>query len=286
MAAGLLCAASIEAQQETYDIKLTRPYSVGDKFLMKIKYSRIDSKEIYIGSNVLKEMKSEVSFDLSANAIVKQTDKSGGIKGLSAEVINFNVKYDGGEEDVLPKGARIEALVSDLGTFINVNGEKTESRIEDVLCAILPLSSGDPTDDEIYGTPDKKKAGEFWPIEHGKMAEALRTGSLKKDDIQGKSTLSKITKEGNVECMSVESSVDIKNIPVDLPYGHTLKTSSGTVRFSGKYPVAKSEKTIERETYLKVEGTGVYRNPVQGQELTTKVITEYSKCWQFYPPER
>jgi hypothetical protein len=274
-------AAVIHAEQETYQVKLNRPHKVGESFTLQIQYSRIDNLKIVHGTRQLREDKSSSLFDFSAKTTVTNVDNQGRIAGLSAEVIDFKVTFDGGKEDVLPKNSKIKAMAVGAQKDFTVDGKTPEDRVAEVLDSILPIAAGGPTDDEIFGTPEKKTVGESWPINPAKLAEDMQDPgmTINKDNIQGTSTLSEVNKEGGY--MNVTAKAVVKDIPVPFPYGHTQRSGTGTLQFSGRYPLEQSEMPAERKTYLKVEGVGVYKNPVAEKEMTANVVMEFTKEWKF-----
>src|SRR5205823_1055694 len=84
-----------------------------------------------------------------------------------------------------------------------------------------PHKANRVTDDERYGTPDRKKIGDSWPVDV-KALTRDRTGAagapaLDPKNVSGTVTLKSVKAVpalGNLECAEIEATVQMKNIPV------------------------------------------------------------------------
>ena len=56
------------------------------------------------------------------------------------------------------------ALAFRTKTLFEIEGAPASGKVSKALDLVVNITSGGPTDDDIFGTTERKKAGDSWPI--------------------------------------------------------------------------------------------------------------------------
>jgi hypothetical protein len=99
-----------------------------------------------------------------------------------------------------------------------------------------------PTDDEVFGSKERKKVGDRWEGNSGLIAKDLtRLGMMaKKEDFKSTVTLEKVVQLGKTECLQLSCAFTCDKFDPPLPPGFTVQKSALKADFCIKVPVATS----------------------------------------------
>jgi hypothetical protein len=157
-----------------------------------------------------------------------------------------------GRKEVLAAGALISATLVGMNAIFEVNGMPAEPEVAKVLRRVVSLSKNLVTDDQIFGTNDRKKIGETWA-----MNSTLAKQDLEKrfgfpiDKMAGETTLVAATKVDGAEVLIVKSHISAEGIQFPLPRGFMLDSSTLDGDLSGTFPVRRPDGKHEQSAVIK-----------------------------------
>lgn len=269
-----LGAASLLSAQE-YKIQMHRPEKAGQEFELSFQYQETHKVSASFLGRTAPEQKTNFVAELSARVKVLESDSSGRITKASCVISNC-VRVEGRyKHEMLAPEAVVTASASDGQAEFLVKGRPVEPEVQKLLLIALELNASGktPTPDETFGTATPKKIGESWAIQPEPLAAMLRTQKLNidKTEIEGKTTLERLVKVGEVDCLELASKVYLKNLRVPLPPGVRTTFAFGALRLSGKYPLDTSVGALEEAMDLTMDFTVQARAGTNTLGVTSKM---------------
>src|SRR5688572_8530382 len=150
-----------------------------------------------------------------------------------------------GKKPMLPAGTKVIASRPGRETVFEIAGKPATDAVAKALDLAVEITSGGPTDDEIFGTTERKKVGDRWPLNEALALkdanEKLVASGLNVTSVKGTTTLQKVTKEGGVEVLHLLGNMTATASPAAKgPF--TSADTTMTITFTGAYPedIAKS----------------------------------------------
>ena len=241
----VLVAASVAAQD--YAIKMHQPLKVGQRFKCTVVASESTENTLTSGERVLKKDKEERSVEMESEATVLAVDA----KGRPTKESHTIVKLLQGakKEPVLAAGTKVVASRPGKKTEFEIGGAPAPDAVAKALDLAVEISSGGPTDDEIFGTTERKKVGDRWPLNEALALkdanEELGDAGLSVASVQGATTLQKVTKSDGVDVLHLAGNMIAKMSPAAKgPFTAADATMNAT--FTGAIPVDLT-KTVREE---------------------------------------
>ena len=169
--------------------------------------------------------------------------------------------FKSGGEDVSAEAA--EAL----GEFFSDNEEK------------------DMDIDAVFGTSEKKKVGDSWPIDAEAAAKGLADTGLQipADKIKGELTLHGVVERDGVKCLDIRGEMLLMEMKAPMPPGIEVTDSGGKATFSGLFPV--DEKISALEQNMSMNFTMKASGTIEGQTLELDTEAAMAKTATMLPIE-
>ncbi|MBV8203303.1 MAG: hypothetical protein JOZ15_22035 [Acidobacteria bacterium] len=198
------------------------------------------------------------------------------------------VKESGGVSLELAKpGAVITARLAGRERVFELAGARLAPDLQQALAAAVPLHADDePTDDDLFGTVQRRRVGESWKA-NGEIFARFGAGSMTFDpkDVAGTVTLAGVKPVNGQPCLDVRWKLDARHGSFkagSLPPGFAVTTSSVSVTGSALVPVDTALPPAARETSIAavadISGEGEGGAPVSlHHELRQVVRVELSK---------
>ena len=242
----LVLSITASGKARAFAIHMHRVSKAGQKFRLAVKASMQLVIERHVGARSEKE-KEAFDTDFAGVVTVLKTTKGGGKKKVVIVVEKFMITEEGFKFEGLPKGTRLIASLKDREVVFaealegQEEGKPLAEGIElDALQQVISLDNeGDVTDDDIFGSKEKRKVGDKWPVNKAKAIEDFR-----KDDIvifvdrfKGETKLAGVVKVKGVECYRLTGSFDAKQFRPPLPRGFRVEESGLTAKYAGSFPV-------------------------------------------------
>jgi acyl-CoA hydrolase len=222
-----------------YEIRLHRPMRVGEKFHILSTGSNAEKTVITVGGNLVRDDRE--NFEASFESVVKvlATDRNGKPTKESITVLRCEKTEAFDWKSLLPKGTVVIASLKEKDEVFEIDDKPVSREVHDLLAFFVTLSKGEATDDEIFGTRQRKQVGESWDINAELAARDLDDLHLgvRKENVAGKTTLEKVFKAGGTDCLLVSAEVTVNKFAPPLPPGLSMESSLLRASISAKFPV-------------------------------------------------
>ena len=244
----LICAVAILAGSpvlaQDYEIRLTRPAKVGQKYEVIMSAEKSEQMTISVEGRVVQETKSFLSATLEGTITFLKVDKLQRESEIRLLVSKCRKKTgkNAVEEEVLPKGTQVVARRRDSKKEFLVNGKVAGKDIAKVLDLFFSLKESQVTDDDILGTKERKKLGDSWAINSRMAAQDFTSEGLKVDveNIKGSAKIEKVVVVRSTKCLQISGKTELGMITPPLPVGFKIEKSNLSLTFSGEFPVDTS----------------------------------------------
>jgi hypothetical protein len=232
------CLARVSAATD-YPIQLSRPKTVGLKCQVTSQLTERQERTLTVGTRTQKKSQTN-SVELVATAEVLEVETRGRATRASYRIEKCRRSSNGEETEMIPKDSVVIAAAGDRTTvFTYDDGRALPEETATALGALISMYTGGADDDEIFGTPSRRKAGDSWPINAGAFKRNLEymQPELKLDSISGTARLKQAKTIDGVECLEIAGELRMRPVPKEPPSGVKISPSEVTGHFSGFFPV-------------------------------------------------
>ena len=246
-ALALFLAPALLAQD--YEIRLTRALEDGDELKLSVAAKMAIVTSQTVGDAAPKEQKQDMDVQFDGMEKVIAVDAHGRETKATLTVDKFTVTAAGSTVDIAPKGTVISGAITDGKAGFQIDGKDVEPQVAQALAMVIQLSNGGPTDDEIFGTKDKKKKGDSWDInaDVAKKSFADASAGMEMPDLSGKTTIN----DDAGDALKISAAITGKVKP-PLPPIVTLDDSSLTATFTGTFPKDVTKYSPEESQVLAI----------------------------------
>ena len=244
----LICVAvcAEDAHARDYEIRLHRPVKPGYKYRQSSVGNRLEWTRIKYDGKLAEEKKDELSIRFEAEVTVLATNDKGGPSRSSLKIVKCVAIKGKDEKELVPRDTVVLAYVKDKkdvfeiavvpvsnGTF-EVGGVPVDRELHKALSTVFTLSKGGITDDDVFGTKQRKKVGDSWDIDTRRAVEGLesRAMTIPKKHAKGKVTLDKVVRVEGMECLNVVGTINISNVVFPVPSGFKIEKGVAEILFS------------------------------------------------------
>lgn len=250
-----------------YEIRLNRPAKAGTKSSVTSSGELLQQVTVVANGQRQKQPALQLGLKLQGILEITRVDDRGREQALKCTVEEGTILKDGQEIEKLAKGAVILAEAGEKETAVRLeNGELSPMAKAALQVAFSLKKSAGPNDDELYGTPDKHKPGASWPANAELLAKELSLQGLgvKKEHVEGKTTLTKVEKVGDESLLHLLVELNVHGftspVPAGMPAGFKGGPGSVKIKMSVVYPLdAAKERRADTESttiFLLIGGPG------------------------------
>lgn len=226
---------------QDYEIRLESAVKEGDKYEVNVSGELSEQMTSSSQGQVLGDKQSSFSATFEGTTTVLKVDELQRTAELKLLVSKCHKRMNGNttDEEVLAKGTQVVMRRSDSNTEFLVDGKVVPKDIEKVLGVLFSLPQSKATDDDIFGTKDRKKVGDSWAMNSAKAANELPSAGLKADatDIKGSTKIEKVVTVHGTKCLRLSGKMEINKITPELPAGMIVEMSNVSTSFSGDFPI-------------------------------------------------
>jgi hypothetical protein len=227
---------------DDYTIVLDRPDKVGEKAEFAYSGDFQALQQLLANGKVAKLIKNDnYHAELKTVETTLKIDEKNNAVEISATISKFTKKNNstGETKELLPAGTVVEAKKKDKNDEYLINGKPVPPEVLETLKHFIRFSHSKHNDDDVFGTKEKKKVGDSWPINKTPVIQDLTDAKMKADPakIEGKTTLEKIDTVDGVKCVLLKANLDAKDVILPMPPGFNVKESTMKSSFSGMFPV-------------------------------------------------
>lgn len=248
--------------EKAYEIRLARPSKVGDT--VRIEATGATKKTTVLTIDGKEQKPLEELYGISVDGTIKVLEATAkGIETKLSLTIDSCVAKVGEQSlPLLPRGTVIIAAwdKENRDTRFTLDDKELPQDVAELLDLIVTTSDPESvSDDEIFGSKEKRKAGDSWAIDAVAAARELeRLGlKVKPEHLFGETSLEKVVDVNGVPNIVVVTDFTARSLTSDGKRGKTLKIESGNLKIKTKVtlPVdpslppsrASMEMTLSRE---------------------------------------
>jgi hypothetical protein len=274
-AAALLLAlwpcASLLAQD--YPIHLHRPQAVGEKYHLSATGRSARTKLIKSGDRVLQNDSAKFAVECECAVTVLAVDDKGKPSKLSLQIEKLTRSDEAGLKELVSKGSVVTVSVDDGNEVSEMDGHRLSLPTQEAITAILPLDPNGPTDDELFGTSERRKPGDHWDANTDVMVRDLlrRKVMTRKDDLSGTVTFEKVVKVGDTDCLQISGSMECDKYFPAVPRDVKIEKGFLKIQFMEKLPVASSKPALELTQSANIGYTMKGKPEPTADEITIEV---------------
>jgi len=258
---------SVRAESKDYEIRFSRPFSVGDKYSISISNEENKDNKIIIEGKLKQHQIEHTTVTLEADEKILGIDKQGRITKASYSVAKCSFSSKNKSEELLKKGTVFTAYLKEDETVFEIDGKLIEDKVAAKLRSLISLHKYEESEDDMFGTKARRKPGDKWPISSKAFINLYKKHLNKKKldtpllqkDVSGTFHFDKILNNEKQEYMELIGNVKISKHPFAFPKNFTMKDHSFRFRFSGIFPVETSKQRIQSTLgmtlFVSAEGT-------------------------------
>lgn len=276
----LLAAAASALAADDYAILLTRPEKVGDRYRIDARGKSRQQQQITVGGKAAGNDDKQLEVHLVALATVLAVDEKLEASRVEYRVESCSQSSSGKTEEVIPPGTKVVADSKGGETSFTIGGRPVPPDVEEALKVVVSVHSSDsPTDDEIFGTRERKRIGEKWGIQAADAAHSLSRSGLhiSADNLKGSVQIDGLRTLDAVKALEISAHIRADKVGLDAPQG--MKVESGVLEadLSGLVPVdPKSRVRLSDKMQMRMRVRVGGQKPETGEKVTLEVSMELS----------
>ncbi len=180
--------------------------------------------------------------------------------------------------EILARGRVVVVEHRDGRTQFTVDGEKPPRTIEEALGIVI--SAHEPnsaTDDEIFGTRERKRIGDEWGINAEAAAKDFTSRGVKIEpqNIQGATKLVAAKTHEGTKVLELQGKIRIGNLTLPMPPGAQIDRSHVEALFWGLFPQdPKATRRVAESMLLKTGFAVRMQKPDTGEEVLIEALVE------------
>lgn len=282
LAALLIPAVSLAADEKSYAIKMERTSRVGDRTKVEAMGAYHTKMRVQVGDAEPKTVEEAVGIRLEGTSEVKEVAKDGRRTKVAVTVKECALMVGDKSKTLLADGDVIDVRWEKDATKYSVQGKDIPEELSEAFDLILELN--DPqgaTDDEVFRTKEPRKKGDTWSIDPAIAKKELARIGLKTDEeeLWGESTLQELSKIGDRDCVKLKTSFKAKdmsgpgrraNEKMKLDTGTLTVESTLMLPLDDKQPPAREE--VKITTTGELSGTNDDGKPVRVARVSERVV--------------
>jgi hypothetical protein len=229
-------SASMASAQE-YEIRLSREYKVGDKYRFLANGRHAEKMVVSIGNTPVNQKLDEFTVDLVSLMIVLEVGELGRVTKFAMHIERCLVTVGGVSKPLLSPGVVVNGAAENNRNVLTIDNAPVDAITAKILQALIPSHRSGISDDDVFGTREKKRVGDTWDIDFDVAKKSLKEMFNMQGDIKATTTLDGVIKGGDGDFLIISAWLDMDNVSMPLPDG--VKIQSGQVKgtFSGRFPI-------------------------------------------------
>ena len=271
---GMLLCGELKAADQ-YEIKFNRPDAVGEACKLDASATLTMGTTIFIDGTAAQQQK------MAGTAVLKGTGTVLAVNGTTKEASKVKVKVesmkvvvDGQEVPVAKAGDELVFEKAGGQQTVTVNGEPVGKEMLELLACVVRVRDPNETtsDDVLFGSAGKKKAGDEWDINTKAAAVeiAKEVGCpVTEQMLKCKVKLLEFVTAGGEKCAKLKVDMELSGLQLPLPPG--VKTVSSSMRFTanGFLPVDPKSKYSNGGSSLSI--SLVAAGNVEGKQVKMEI---------------
>ena len=252
------------AEEQGYEIRLSRPTKVGQIYELTASASLSEEKTASLSGEVLKADKFLLKTELQGTVTVLGVDeleRATKVRLRVSKCLSSMHESSNLVEALTPGTLIIAQLRSDRQEYTidgNVVSEDIDRMLGQFISLIFPKSQ--TTDDDIFGAKERKKVGDVWAMSDPKAARALLGNDvdIAVSAITGSTIIEDEVEVDGTECLRINTRIIVKDFSLPFPPGVAVENSVVSFVSSGEFPVDTSigPLSVDVRMVMQVSGKG------------------------------
>jgi hypothetical protein len=279
----VLISSSAKAEEQAYNIRLFRPSKVGETYRVVANSRHSERVAIFVGEVPVNGNVDDFSVELIATATVSQVSDSGNVTKSTVKIEKLMVSSGSETKALLLPGTVVIVSADRERKRFTINDVDVDRPTEKALRAVLSgaVSTG-PTDDEVFGTKEKKKIGDTWQVNRELMAKSLYEKAkmtVSPSDIVGGVTLEGVVKGRPRDYLVISGSINIDKFAAPLPAEFKQQTGQIRLNLSGRFPI-----TEDRDRLSETLQMGAWFSAIGPENSTLRGVFEETRNVELQDP--
>ena len=275
-------AAALPVLAQDYEIRLHRPDRVGDKTKFSgVCKNRQEMTAWADGKKILEENK-DLAVNFEGIGTVLEVSPKGKAKRLSLQVDKLSAMEGKIQKELLPRGTVVVAANVAKKKVFEVNGKAVQPEVARALQLVVSVGSDDHTDDEMYGTRERKRVGDSWDVNRTALMEELSGPNMSVNDIRGQATLKNVLKDAEGTRLFV--TFEMTGEGVTAAGGGSMVPGTPTLlKFTrtGEFPTDPSLPCVAETMEASFSARGKRRPAPNGPEMEIRMDMQLSQKAKF-----
>lgn len=248
----VLALPLLSARGQEYEIRMHRPTKAGERFQTTVAAKELLETSVTANDEPAQSKKQDRSVAFDGVVEILEVDAKGRPVKISATVEKLWKNEAGTGSEVLPKGAVIVVSLDGRKQDYQINGMPADADIAKALDLTFSLSKSAVTDDDVFGTGEKKKAGESWGINTAlAKKDFAESFGLRVEDLTGTVTLDGVVSRTDGDALKLSTVIALKAIP-PMPPNFVVDQSAAEARLDGEFPVDLTRQRPNESMSLKM----------------------------------
>ncbi|HUT12099.1 MAG TPA: hypothetical protein VMY42_16475 [Thermoguttaceae bacterium] len=244
-ACAILVLACPGVSAQDYEIRMSRPMKVGEKYELTASGSKSKRMTTSVQGQVVKEDKSSFTAKLEGTITVLEVDERGQEQKITLTVSKcvMSVNGDADEKEALTEGTEVVAQLRDGEEVFLIDDKPAPSDIEEMLDLFSTLPTTKVTGDDMFGTKERKKVGDSWAINSTAAARGFDAGKgtkVEPENIKGSTKLEKVLVVDGSKCLQLLGRMEISEFVLPMPPGFSVEKANVSLDSLGELPVDTS----------------------------------------------
>ena len=275
------------APEATYAIRLARAQTVGSRFAVSVKGRQHKKERVTMAGRVVTDTDTTVDVEVDAYAEVLAVDGKQQGTRMSYTIDRAQRTEKAQTTALLARGRVVVVEHKDGHAVFTIDGERPPRNIEEALGIVI--SAHEPnsaTDDEIFGTKDRKRVGDEWGINTEAAAKDFTSRGVKIEpqNITGATKLVAAKTHEGVKVVELTGKLRIANMSLPLPAGAQVERSQVEALFWGLFPQdPKATRRVAESMLLKTGFAVRMKKPDTGEEVVVEALVEQGHQAKFAP---
>lgn len=263
-----------------FEVRLAREVKVGDKYAVTSDGAMTRRLKVSSGGQSQDQPEEGVGIHLEGTIEVLALDSIGEESKVSCTVDKCTRITTEGETELLKKGTVFIAEGKGKDTVFSLkDGGELSKEAKEALDLVISLDTNDKvTDDQMFGTKEKKKVGDSWPADAKAVADDATRVNVIIDpkDVEGSFRIDGVEQAQGVECLRLSGNLKVKKLirKADedkdnggLPEGFAVEGGSMEAKYAGLFPVDVSKGSLAESASLSFV-THIKGKNAEGGEVT------------------
>ncbi|MHC4910581.1 MAG: hypothetical protein ACYTF9_12760, partial [Planctomycetota bacterium] len=248
----LTLGAAAQGQETAYDIVMTRPFEIGQRFHYRGEGMFMQKTGgVVLGQEDTTPPRKYV-MRMESRMTVGAVDDKGRALGAVHVIESCVMTQDGRAVRTFRPGSVLKVTRDEFETEYEIDGAMAAGEEKMMFELLASLDANGATEDEMYGTAQPRLVGETWPISSERMAADFQkqtAQSISVEQIAGETRFVEVTEHDGQRCARLHTEFTTTDfIPglEALPADAELLAAGMAAQFEGLYPVDLTKQWLAR----------------------------------------